>query len=219
MMEERSVLDRALDAAVDVVLEETPPLPVMPSSSAICAELGIGVSTFYRLFSGVEEYRNCLVDELLSAPYEFVEPDLGAQLLALVDADPDETSLEPAALQIAELYDKAIANAPAPHADWMPWIRNETVRTSLHRSAHASADVEGPAVSRVVDHFGRHVLGSGGARDLVLRQIAITIASKLCGIAQVRWTHEDVELPLVVMIRWRLGTGQISGRPDEPSSR
>lgn len=218
-MSARSVLDRALDAAVEVVLEEAPPLPVLPSSSAICAELGIGVSTFYRLFGGVEEYRDSLVDEILSAPYEFVEPDLMTELGGLVDADPAETNLEAAALRIAELYDRSIAAAPAPHADWMPWLGDETVRHSLHRSAHDSADREGPVVARVVEHFGRHLLGSGSARDLVLRQIAITIASKLCGVTEVRWRHGLDDLPLVVMIRWRLGMGLISGQLDEPSSR
>ncbi len=218
-MATRSVLDRALDAAVEVVLEEAPPLPVVPSSSALCAELGIGVSTFYRLFGGVDEYRDSLVDEILSAPYEFVEPDLMTELIGLVDADPAETSLETAALRIAVLYDKAIAAVPAPHADWMPWIRDETVRNSLYRSAHTSADREGPAVARVVEHFGRHLLGSGSARDLVLRQIAITVASKLCGVTHIRWPHGPDDLPLVVMIRWRLGMGLVSGQVDEPSSR
>ena len=219
MMPSRSVLDRALDAAVEVVLEEAPPLPVMPSSSALCAELGIGVSTFYRLFGSVDEYRDSLVDEILSAPYDFVEPELMAELNGLGDADPADTSLEAAALRIAVLYDKAIATVPAPHADWMPWILNETVRASLHRSAHASADREGPAVADVVEHFARRLLGSGSARDLVLRQIAITIASKLCGVGHVRWPHRSDDLPLVVMIRWRLGFGLVSGPLDEPSSR
>lgn len=216
---EQTVLDRALDAAMELVLESPPPLPVMPSSSAICGELGIGVSTFYRLFASVEEYRDALVDRLLSSPYASVEPDLINELTDLVDVDPAELTLDDGALRIAVFYDKSIEHAPAPHADWMPWIGNDAVKQSLHRSAHASADIEGAAVAMAIGHFGRHLLEPEKERGLVLRQIAVTIASKLCGVADVRWPVGDGDVPLVAIVRWRLGMGLISDPPSGQPSR
>ncbi len=62
--------DLALEAAADLILDNPPEPPPTPSINQLCKAVGIGASTFYRLYDDAEEFRQALAVHSILASYE-----------------------------------------------------------------------------------------------------------------------------------------------------
>ena len=212
---EPSVLDRALEAAADLVLTTTPPLPALPSSSAICADLGIGASTFYRIFDSVSAYREELMQRLLRAPYRSAEQPFLEALDTAGGVAMTPLEFRRLELELARVFEDGNSLVTAPEADWFPWLRNEAVRRWIEDSNEVSREAEQPSVDAMLERFGVRARDSDDAHDLMNRQIALTVASKMCGIGALRWPGDDEELSLVLAARWRLAVALLDVGPTD----
>lgn len=179
---------RALDAAVDLLLEGPATLPLSRSITQLCRAVGIGASTFYRLFADVEEFRQALV--LFHINSEFNDSDLASatQMVsslgthnltgaATASLESDSASnLECAAVlgsASSALFEST--DDPGIDSEYVPWLGVSEVAEAMRRSYKASEQAHVDTPVSFLEATGRQHVGSSSNDDFMRRIISATI--------------------------------------------
>ncbi len=143
-------LRRAVTAGADLVLEAPVALPPLPSSSSLCRALGVGASTFHRLFGNTEGFHQAFLEQYWSLRYDHDSSQMTEATAADVDRLPD---IEDdfgflAATIFAALYWGDLSEPTIPEAVLYPWLDNPVVSAAVVENTTKAVTVEAGGIAR-----------------------------------------------------------------------
>ena len=223
--------DLALDAAADLILANPPEPPPTPSINQLCKAVGVGASTFYRLYDNAEEFRQALAVHSILASYEpgrraVLEkleiktdgtgseqsaPEQSAQERAAseqsVSTEPGSTTeSERAALMgtLSQTFQDTGVRRDALEAAYLPWLHNPSIASALRQSFEiASTDYEEIADS-FLNWAGRSAIATATPDDIMRRILSVVLACDLVPAKSTWTTRARQGVPTVIYVHVNL---------------
>lgn len=130
-------LARAVAVGADRVLSWTEDEPVLPSATSICRRLGIGASTFQRLFGSAAEFRQVFLEWHLSQPFDELRTDTVELYDTGISDEIDRKWVENWALDMLEAV-MSLMPELQPEVVYIPWHEQPPVARALMHEFQSS---------------------------------------------------------------------------------
>ena len=181
-MDTSQLLNQAIDAAADLVLEQPIGLPPLPSSTSLCRTLGVGASTFHRLFGNTAQFHTEFLDWNNASAYDDHSLVLTDALTAAKAKDLPRLHEDFGFLGgtiLATLYWTDFTAPAIPEAVLYPWLTNVSVQGPIAAETARGVGIEISALvgflvaagadEKLAAHMAPHIGTTLAASGLAVR--------------------------------------------------